>query len=117
MGIMTFIKAFKGKTDSYQGSIECKNKDLNKVLTFIRGYHEKVVGFYNALTITRDMKASDMYYYVNKLAVKGKGATYGESWDFTIKVINGVVVQVDLSLVTLESKKMFAEFQKKLEEI
>ena len=57
---------------------------------------------------------NDMYYYIDKLAVKGRGATYDEVWGFTIKVYNGVVEQVDLRLTTLESKKMYAEFQKNL---
>ena len=114
MGIITLIKAFSGSTDSYQGTIQCKGKDVETVLNFIRGYHSKAKGFYNALNISRDIKANDMYYYIDKLAVKGRGATYDEVWGFTIKVYNGVVEQVDLRLTTLESKKMYAEFQKNL---
>ena len=114
--IMRIIKAFKGATDKYEGTIQC-SKRLNETLDFIKTTWTEKSGksLYRAgkFRVVKDVNWNT--WHEIELQVKNpKGAVF-ESIVFRVQHYQGIVNQITLDLRAVDSKATFDDFKKDLE--
>ena len=118
LGIMRMIKAFKGVTDKYEGTIKC-SKDLNATLEFIKTTYVEKSGktLYRAgkFRVVKDVNWNT--WHEIELQVKNPKGIVFESVVFRIQYYQNVVNQITLDLRAIDSKATFEDFKKDLNEL
>ena len=114
--IMRIIKAFRGATDKYEGTIQC-SKRLNETLDFIKTTWTEKSGksLYRAgkFRVVKDVNWNT--WHEIELQVKNpKGAVF-ESIVFRVQHYQGIVNQITLDLRAVDSKATYDDFKKDLE--
>ena len=114
--IMRIIKAFRGVTDKYEGTIQC-SKRLNETLDFIKTTWTEKSGksLYRAgkFRVVKDVNWNT--WHEIELQVKNpKGAVF-ESIVFRVQHYQGIVNQITLDLKAVDSKATYDDFKKDLE--
>ena len=116
LNIMRIIKAFKGKTDKYEGTIQCSKK-LNETLDFIKTTWTEKSGksLYRAgkFRVVKDVNWNT--WHEIELQVKNSKGDVFESIVFRVQHYQGIVNQITLDLDAIDSKATFEDFKKDLE--
>ena len=114
--IMRIIKAFKGVTDKYEGTIQC-SKRLNETLDFIKTTWTEKSGksLYRAgkFRVVKDVNWNT--WHEIELQVKNPKGDVFESIVFRVQHYQGIVNQITLDLRAVDSKATYDDFKKDLE--
>lgn len=115
MDIFRIISAFQGKTDKYEGSIDC-SKDLKQTLEYIRNWQGK--GIYRAgkLRVARDVNNGTWHLIEMQVQARqpGTGTVLNvlESIVYSVFFHNNVVNRITIDYKAVAPKKTFDDFQK-----
>lgn len=115
MDIFRIISAFKGKTDKYEGSIDC-SKDLKQTLEYIRNWQGK--GLYRAgkLRVARDVNNGTWHLIEMQVQARqpGTGTVVNvlESIVYSVFFRNNVVNRITIDYKAVAPKKTFDDFNK-----
>lgn len=115
MDIFRIISAFQGKTDKYEGSIDC-SKDLKQTLEYIRNWQGK--GIYRAgkLRVARDVNNGTWHLIEMQVQARqpGTGTVLNvlESIVYSVFFHNNVVNRITIDYKAVAPKKTFDDFKK-----
>ena len=115
MDIFRIISAFQGKTDKYEGSIDC-SKDLKQTLEYIRNWQGK--GLYRAgkLRVARDVNNGTWHLIEMQVQARqpgtGKVLNVLESIVYSVFFYNNVVNRITIDYKAVAPKKTFDDFNK-----